>query len=132
MEAYCHTGLPAVGKIPVYRKLSSEMCQGRHPPNLAQPDHSLMQECLNIDVACPVHARLNHSCYSCLWRYNTLLGTFQFGELFKKKFYHLMSPLFAFITGFVVFWRLLQRKSAGLVFQTSKSSKSYAAFKHMN
>ncbi|KAI4887439.1 hypothetical protein NFI96_002551 [Prochilodus magdalenae] len=34
MEAYGHTGLPAVDKIPVYREFSSELCQGRHPPNL--------------------------------------------------------------------------------------------------
>ncbi|KAI4879306.1 hypothetical protein NFI96_004342 [Prochilodus magdalenae] len=36
MEAYGHTGLPAVDKIAVYREFSSELCQGRHPPNLAK------------------------------------------------------------------------------------------------
>ena len=50
MEAYGYTGLPAVAKIPVYRKFSLELCQGRHPPNLAQLHYSLMPECLNIVV----------------------------------------------------------------------------------
>ncbi|KAI4885367.1 hypothetical protein NFI96_009337, partial [Prochilodus magdalenae] len=36
MEAYGHTGLPAVDTIPAYREFSSELCQGRHPPNLDQ------------------------------------------------------------------------------------------------
>ncbi|KAI4876963.1 hypothetical protein NFI96_017652 [Prochilodus magdalenae] len=51
MEAYGHTGLPAGATIPVYRKFSSEMFKGRHPPNLAQLTNSLMEECLNSDVA---------------------------------------------------------------------------------
>ncbi|KAI4890801.1 hypothetical protein NFI96_004614 [Prochilodus magdalenae] len=42
MEAYGHTGLPAVDKIPVYREFSSELCQGRPPPNLDQLTSSLM------------------------------------------------------------------------------------------
>ncbi|KAI4901076.1 hypothetical protein NFI96_016564 [Prochilodus magdalenae] len=41
MEAYGHTGLPAVDTIPVYREFSSELCQGRHPPNLDQQQNSL-------------------------------------------------------------------------------------------
>ncbi|KAI4887778.1 hypothetical protein NFI96_006548 [Prochilodus magdalenae] len=58
MEAYGHTGLPAVAKIPAYRGFSSELCQGRHPPNLTQ----LTNECLNTDVAYtqkPVQAMAN-------------------------------------------------------------------------
>ncbi|KAI4901806.1 hypothetical protein NFI96_017637 [Prochilodus magdalenae] len=66
MEAYGHTGLPAVAKIPVYREFSSELCQGRHPPNLAQLCNPLMPEYLNIDVAtsrnlsspCPIQSEL--------------------------------------------------------------------------
>ncbi|KAI4888958.1 hypothetical protein NFI96_008568, partial [Prochilodus magdalenae] len=50
-----HNGQQAVqcpgAKTPVYRKLSSELCQGGHTPNLAQLCNSLMQEGLNIDVA---------------------------------------------------------------------------------
>ena len=46
-----HVVLSAVAKLPVYRKFSSELYQGRHPPNLAQLHHYMMRECLNIDVA---------------------------------------------------------------------------------
>ncbi|KAI4888659.1 hypothetical protein NFI96_033826 [Prochilodus magdalenae] len=41
----------AVAEIQVYRQLTLELCQGRHPPNLARPLSSLLQEYLNIDVA---------------------------------------------------------------------------------
>ncbi|KAI4876287.1 hypothetical protein NFI96_002836 [Prochilodus magdalenae] len=42
MEAYGHTALPAVAKIPVHREFCWELCQGRHPPNLAQLTNSLI------------------------------------------------------------------------------------------
>ncbi|KAI4896332.1 hypothetical protein NFI96_002210 [Prochilodus magdalenae] len=45
MEAYAHTGLPAVAQISVYREFSSELC---HPPNLAQLTDSLTQEFLKF------------------------------------------------------------------------------------
>ncbi|KAI4904211.1 hypothetical protein NFI96_009325 [Prochilodus magdalenae] len=57
MEAYSHTGLPPVAEIPVYRKLPSELCQERHPPNLAQQCNSSKQEYLNTEHTCPVHAK---------------------------------------------------------------------------
>ena len=51
MDACRRMGLPAVVKIPVYREFSSDLCQGWHPPNLAQLHSPLMQDCLNNDVA---------------------------------------------------------------------------------
>ncbi|KAI4879142.1 hypothetical protein NFI96_004148 [Prochilodus magdalenae] len=52
MEAY---GSTSSGKIPAYREFPSELCQGRHPPNLDQLGSSLMEESLNTDVATSRH-----------------------------------------------------------------------------
>ncbi|KAI4902673.1 hypothetical protein NFI96_000968, partial [Prochilodus magdalenae] len=55
MEAYGHTGLPAVDTIPVYREFSSELCQGRHPPHL---DHLTSSTSRTSSSTCPVQSQL--------------------------------------------------------------------------
>ena len=68
----------AVAKIPACRKFSSELCQGRHPPNLAQLCNSSMQEWLNIDVV--YIQKSTHSCHSCISGRYLPLGTIRFSH----------------------------------------------------